>query len=170
MRRAAALALLSIGTMAPGLRPQGTLLSELAERELRRPSPSIGDRTAFELASPFRLDARGNEISPCLELVFLLLAIGGNISELRLALSAITDDDAGRRGTGLEYLDNLLPLHLRARVVALAEDPELTQADLRVPQHVISELARGLRSGDLDIRELRRRFGLARKEQYDAKA
>ena len=167
LRRMGALALLRMCTAAPALRPPQRTLTEQATKELRRPSRPLGERTTFERTSPFRTDARGNEIAPSLEQVFLLLAIRGETEELQLALSAITSEDAVQRGTGLEYLENLLPGDLRPNLLALAENPELTQADRRVSGDVVQALAAELRSGQIDLRTLRTRFRDARRDQYD---
>ena len=167
LRRASALALLAICTAAPALSPRRRVLVDLAARELRRPSRAIRTQSEFERASPFLTDARGNTLAPNLELVFVLLAIGGHTEELRLALTAVASDDSLQRGTGLEYLDNLLPGDLRRHLVGLAENPELTQAELRLEPSVVQRLAAELRSGALEIRTLRRRYREAQRKQYD---
>jgi ATP:ADP antiporter, AAA family len=167
LRRTGALALLQMCRVAPALRPPRRRLADLAVQELRRPARPLGERSAFEQTSPFLHDARGNELAPSLEIVFLLLAIGGDEEELRLALSAITSEDAGHRGTGLEYLDNLLPGNLRGRLLALAEHPELTQADKGVATNVVRDLADKLRDGALGLGEVRAAYRDARRRQYD---
>lgn len=170
LRRAGALALFRVSAAAPALRPPRSVLTELAARELRRPSGPLGTRSEFERQSPFMEDARGNELAPSLELVFLLLAIHGDADELRLALTGMTSDDATQRGTALEYLDNLLPGDLRARLLALAEHPELTQADRRVSEEEVRRLAEELRAGRIGVDGLRRRFREARREEYDQRS
>ncbi|MEM9073596.1 MAG: hypothetical protein AAGE52_34210, partial [Myxococcota bacterium] len=167
VRRAGALALLKVVDRAPHLRPRMRPLRQQASRELRRPARASGSENEFEQASPFRLDARGNVIAPSLELVFLLLAIGGDAEALRLALLAVTSPDATRRGTGLEYLDNLLPGDLRARIVGLAAHPELTQASQRVPPPTIAKLAADFRARRITLKQLQARYRKAMQAQYD---
>jgi AAA family ATP:ADP antiporter len=167
LRRASALALCRICEAAPALRPRRRVLTDHAAKELRRPCRPLDERSSFELTSPFLEDAYGNQLAPSLELAFLLLAVHGNTAKLRLALSAITSKDPIQRGTGLEYLDNLLPKELRAHALALAERPELTQAYRRVPAQVVDRLAGELRDGRIDIRKLRNEFRRARRAQYD---
>jgi len=168
VRRAAALALLRVTRRAPSLRLWMRQVAPLASEELRRPSRPLLRESEFERSSPFRTDARGNTIAPSLELVLLLLAIPGDADELRLALAAVTSTDRIQRGTGLEYLDNLLPGNLRSRLIGLAEHPELTQASHGVPQAVIDELAAELRAGRIGLRELRERARVERARAYDA--
>lgn len=166
LRRAAACGLLNIVGLSPSLAPPRTIIIELCSRELRKPNRQRYDRTEFECRSPFVQDAMGNELSPSLELVMLLLSMIGDQEQLRLALYAVTSEDERSRGTGLEYLDNLLPADLRARVLALVESPELTRAVRRLPQDVVQDLAEKLRDGEIDLRELRKRFRRARRKQY----
>ncbi|MDX2089279.1 MAG: Npt1/Npt2 family nucleotide transporter [Kofleriaceae bacterium] len=170
IRRGAALALLEICRAAPTLRPARAVLTELAAKELERPAQAREPRSAFELRSPFFRDERSKEIAPSLELAFLLLAVGGDEQELLLALTAITSPDLARRGTGLEYLDNLLPGRLRQHLVVLAERPELTRAESSVPTEVIHALAEQLRTRAIDVAELRRRLQTARRARYDQTA
>ncbi|MCB9589494.1 MAG: hypothetical protein H6718_29035 [Polyangiaceae bacterium] len=167
LRRAAALALMKLCEGSPQLRPPRREIVRLAEVELRRPSKTSSERTAFERHSPFRLDSRGNELAPTLELVFILLALIGDAGQLRLALSAVTSADATRRGTGLEFLDNLLPPNLRLRLIALAEQPELTQASHVVPRSVVEALAVELRGGELSVEALRAKYRAAKRKSYD---
>lgn len=167
LRRAGAIALLKVCTASPSLRPRRRDVTELADQELRRPARALGERTDFEQSSPFQRDARGNELASSLEMVFLILALRGETGALRLALTAITSIDATQRGTGLEYLDNLLPGDLRGRLLARAEQPELTQADSRVPSEIVRDLAEQFRGGNINLSELRSRFWRARREHYD---
>lgn len=167
VRRAAALALLEVTRAAPALRPRRSELASLGSRELRRPARPDGEENAFERSSPFRTDARGNTIAPSLELALLLLAIDGDAEELRIALTAVTSTDSSQRGTGLEYLDNLLPGNLRQRILGLAEHPERAQASGDVGRSAVEELAAKLRAGEIGIRELRQGYQRALKARYD---
>jgi len=167
LRRASALALLQLCSASPALRPPRSVLVDLAARELRLPAPPLAPATAFERTSPFLTDARGNELATSVELVFLLLAVYSGVDELRLALRAITSEDAVQRGTGLEYLDNQLPLNLRRQLVSLAESPELTQKRRRVDPEVIARLADQMRAGQMGLAELRRRYREALRAEYD---
>lgn len=167
VRRCAALALLETVSSAPALRPRARVLSEFAGKELQRPSRRIENESEFERGSPFRVDARGNTIASSLELALVLLAVRGDREGLRLALSAVTSPDPAQRGTGLEYLDNLLPGNLRTRIVGLVENPELAQTSASVSQKVIARLAGEMRKGELSVRELRRQYRQARQASYD---
>ena len=167
VRRAAALALLRVTTRAPHLRPPMRPLKAIASEELKRPSRPRDELSDFELASPFRTDGRGVPIAASLELALLLLAVEGDAPGLRLALSAVTSKDPVQRGTGLEYLDNLLPGNLRTQILGLVEHPERTQARVRVPHGVVRGLAEELRARRVDLAELRRRYRLELQERYD---
>ena len=166
VRRTAALALVHICAVSPSLRPSRRVLTDLAVQELHRPSGPNQKRRWFELQSPFLEDALGHRLSPSLELVFLLLAIGGDTEELRLALTAITSRDPMRRGTGLEYLDNLLPGDLRHRVLALAQNHELTADAQHVSSDVRDELAQRLREGKITVKQLRQEYRAARAKRW----
>ena len=167
IRRAAALALLKLSEVAPQLRPSPALLDKLAVEELRKPAIHIAAHEPFELASPFRMDAHGNPVTSNVELIFLLLALKGQVEELRLALSAITSQDASQRGTSLEYLDNVVSSRTRSRLLALLEQPEKTQARLRVATDIVAQLATEFRQGKINLAELRKRYRRERQRQYE---
>ncbi len=166
LRRAAAIGLLQITGTSEGMRPQRKLLLSLAEQELRRPSMTIEPESEFERQSPFLYDSRGRQLATSVEYVFLLLAVLGYGDRLKLALAGITSDDEHQRGTGLEYLDNLLPSSLRDRLLSLARDPERTAAQPIFDQERIDAMARELRSGEIDLTTLRKHYQRARREQY----
>ncbi len=155
VRRAAAIALHRVCRERPWLAPHQKMLSALAAAELRRPARVQADDTDFERSSSFRLDARGRRLAPSLEMAFLLLAVGGDSAALRLSLHAITSTDPHRRGTGLEYLDNLLPSDVRTRIIGLVEHPELAQVTRRFPPELMEELAEQLRSKRATLQEIR---------------
>ncbi len=107
-----------------------------------------------------------NERFDPLEFVLLLLALTGKGRELRLAFVAATSGNPSRRGTGLEYLDNLLPGNLKGRLLTLVESPERTRAARHVvPGEVIEALAEELRSGSIGLKELRVRYEAAKGAQ-----
>lgn len=170
VRRTAALALIRICSVSPSLRPPRQTLTELAVLELHRPAGPAQKRRWFELQSPFLEDAMGNRLSPSLELVFLLLAINGDTDELRLALRAITSGDVMRRGTGLEYMDNLLSGDLRHRILALAQNHDLTRDGRRVSREVMTELADRLRAGEIGVKQLRTEVRKARAQRWTDQA
>lgn len=167
VRRACALALLRVTEAVPRLRPEASLLVAIASAELGQPPKRLPEGRAFELRSPFRTNAAGSDIAPSLEFVFLVLGVWGDRRALQLALSAVTSRDARERGTGLEYLDNLIPLNLRTRLLALAERPELTQTRRRFPPDLLAQLEEGYRSGDMSIRELRAQYRKAIQARFD---
>ncbi|MFT5355550.1 MAG: hypothetical protein ACI9KE_002769 [Polyangiales bacterium] len=167
VRRACALALLRVTEAVPRLRPEASLLVEIASAELGQPPRRLAEGRAFEQRSPFRTNASGSAIAPSLEFVFLVLAVWGDRRALQLALSAVTSRDARERGTGLEYLDNLIPLNLRTRLLALAERPELTQTRRRFPPDLLDQLERDFRGGGMSIRQLRARYRKAIQARFD---
>ncbi|MEM6955829.1 MAG: hypothetical protein AAF645_09070, partial [Myxococcota bacterium] len=163
VRRACALALLRITRRQPALRPPKRMMIGLASAELRRSVRVKEAPTAFERTSPFRADAQGNAISATLELVLLLLALVGRAEDLQLALAAVTSRDEARRGSGLEYLDNLLPDDMRARILALVESPERIRAERALSPALLSSLGSRLRAREINVRELREEFSAAQK-------
>ena len=81
--------------------------------------------------------------------------------------NAITSNDLHQRGTGLEYLDNLLPSDVRTRIIGLVEKPERTQAMRRLPHGMVADLAARLRSKQLTLRQLRREYRALLQADYD---
>ncbi len=166
VRRSAAIALVRIVRQRPSLAPNKRLLSELAIAELRRPARTQEEDTAYELTSSFRSDARGQQLAPSLELVFLLLSIAGDEAALRLALDAITSSDAAERGTGLEYLDNLLPANVRSQILGLVEHPERTRASHHWPADTIASIAARIRMKKIGVSQARQEYRRFRQAEY----
>ena len=100
-------------------------------------------------------------------LAFLLLAIIRDESALRLALDAITSESSTERGTGLEYLDNLLPFSARSRVLALVEHPERALATFSWPVETVASIAARMRSKEISVEEARSEFRRFRRTEYD---
>ncbi len=167
IRRAAALALLRLCASVPALSPPRRVLSQRAAHELRHRVRPPSEETTFEQRSPFRTDESGRKFAPNFELSLILLAIGADLAALQLAVAAVTSDDAVQRGTGLEYLDTLLPADVRQDVLELARAPEQTQVRRTLPDGEMKALADQFRSGKLDLRKLRRQFRLAVQQDYD---
>ena len=167
IRRAAALALLRLCASAPALAPPRRVLSRRATHELRHRVRPPSEETEFEQLSPFRTDESGRKFAPNFELALLLLAIGADLAALQLAVAAVTSDDPVQRGTGIEYLDTLLPADVRPDVLELARSPEQTQARRNLPDSEMNALAEQFRSRKLDLRQLRRKFRLAVQQDYD---
>ncbi|MEL7305308.1 MAG: MFS transporter [Myxococcota bacterium] len=158
LRRAAAVALLRVYRAIPALRPDDSFLTRIAAKELRRADSPTGERTDFEASSPFHFDAKGRELSPTLENVFLFLALGGELDGLELAVSAVTSGEESTRGTGLEYLDNKIPGDLRSNLLALVQHPARTHTGGAAPSEVALELVDQFRKKKIDLRELRRHY------------
>lgn len=168
LRRAAAIALLRIVVVAPEIRPSNREMIKLAREELWHPTSRAISDAPIELSSQFRTDARGCVLAPSLEHVFTLLAIASDPDALRLALTAVTSPDPAQRGTGLEYLDNLLPIDVRARLVAMVEQPEEIGEFTGIERRVLGRLAAQLRRREISLAELRARYRSEKRTRYEA--
>ena len=87
---------------------------------------------------------------------------------LQLAIRALTNDQAGQRGTGLEYLENVLPKHLLSELRPLLEDAQLTTAGLRSRSAILAEIVGDGASGPVDLAALRAHIDAARRRSASA--
>lgn len=77
---------------------------------------------------------------------------------LRLALAAVAEDDPGRRGTGLEYMDNVLPKGVQAELHDLVREPKLARRAL--DPRALAPATEGERMQlEQLVERLRRRYG-----------
>jgi ATP:ADP antiporter, AAA family len=72
-----------------------------------------------------------------------LVGIATGSEAIELASRALESDDALLRGTALEYLDNVLPVPVRARLLARLGSPGKPAA-LRSPSELLEELSRSV--------------------------
>jgi hypothetical protein len=97
--------------------------------------------------------------------VFTLLLAVLDREPLTLAIRALADSTGGQRGTGLEYLDNVLPADLRAVLSPLLEDHRLALATMRSRSEILAELVEGSALGPKDLATLRRQVETKRAQR-----
>jgi ATP:ADP antiporter, AAA family len=158
IRRAAARALLDANDRMPGNAAPPQVAFDAAIAELSMPLRPPVHTTDLERSS-FGSDQRGSPVSPTLDYVFTLFALTLGRSSVQLAFHALGSSDLGSRGTGLEYLENVLPLAVRA---ALSPHLQADASGARPPQHVIDELGHALMQTAIGLETLRERFRAAK--------
>jgi len=79
----------------------------------RQPQMTLGhERLLRHVERELRAIGAGGEQAQRLELVFLLLGAAYEPASLELSWRALQGDDRNLQGTALEYLENLLPMHI----------------------------------------------------------
>lgn len=101
--------------------------------------------------------AAGKRVIHGLAYVFTLLFTVLDREPLRLAIGALAADDAAQRGTGLEYLHNVLPPDLREALWPLLEDRRLSLGTLRSESDILAEIIGQARPGAIDLEAVRKR-------------
>ncbi|MCG3145357.1 MAG: hypothetical protein HONDAALG_02951 [Gammaproteobacteria bacterium] len=79
---------------------------------------------------------------PSLQHVFTLLSLALDRDALLLAMHGVTSDDPAQRGTALEYLENVLPADLRAKLWDRLDVTEPVPHSQRSPTELLSDLLR----------------------------
>lgn len=112
-------------------------LLHLRERHasLAFPAGTVFERAAREADELDGSDGR-------LDHVFTLLSLVGDVGELELARRALRGGDARLRGTALEYLDNVLPVEVRAALFPHVSGREAQPLSRRSAVEVRDELRR----------------------------
>ncbi len=154
-----AIALLSLCSVAPAMAPSRDRVFAAVVEELKRSGAARRSHSPSEAfkRSKFMEHASGN-VSMQLVHVFTLLALTLEAEPLELAFHSLQDEDDARRGTALEYLENVLPGPIRKVLwqhidtgSALASRPG---ADLELA----AELGRELAKRQISLSDLRARY------------
>jgi ATP:ADP antiporter, AAA family len=106
-----------------GARVLATVRRELGSDEARLGRPHPADLAWLKERALFAPTAETGPGGWWLVHVFNLLALLHDPDVLRLAFAALASDDTRLRGTGLEYLEVVLPADLGARLVQLVSRP-----------------------------------------------
>lgn len=118
------------------------------------------ERSEDRLVDEFLRERAGRS----LEHVFTLLALVLPREPLRIAFRGLYADDPMLRGTVLEYLESVLPPHVRAALWPYLEPDRASRraapAAPRDREQVLNELLQSNRSIELNLEDLRRRQGL----------
>ena len=116
---------------------------------LRRPELTVAPAVVFRAALR-ELDGRdAGDSADALQQVFTLLSLVLEREPLRIAWWALRNEDAGLRGTALEYLDNVLPDSLRAALWPRLAGRAPLREIRRPSQDVVDDLMRSSESIEL---------------------
>ncbi len=157
-------ALMSAVQLGP-IRLRFALASALREVALKNPAIEISDDTIDAAASAelklVRRPELANESLPGeahyrAATALMLLSISVPSRRLNLALEALAGDDPRRRGTGLEYLENLLPDQFADSLVPLLQSRSVAAFARRQPDAIAAQMAKP--SAALTLETLRRRL------------
>jgi len=96
--------------------------------------------------------------------IFSLLLSVLDPDPLRLAIRALASTNSSERGTGLEYMGNVLPPGLREAVWPLLTDPRLAQGGVRARSQLLADLGEQAPLGPVDLAALRRRIDAQRNQ------
>jgi hypothetical protein len=96
--------------------------------------------------------------------VFTLLSLVLPPEPLRIAFRGLHTDDAGLRGTALEYLEGVLPSPIREQLWPYLEDSRPSaNRPARPRDEILADLVRSHQSILINLEELQRREGVGRK-------
>lgn len=107
--------------------------------------------------SPFVDSVLRERASRSLEHVFTVLALALPQQPLQVAFRGLYADDPALRGTALEYLESILPPHVRDALWPLIEDRRPRAASHRSREEILADLVRSNESIEIDLRAFRRR-------------
>jgi hypothetical protein len=156
VRYRSAIALMAILRTNPDLSISRDAILAATRREARMGSvTSVTDADPLDEASIF--DGGGDDRR--LEHMFTMLSLVFEPEPLRLAYRAITVADPSLRGTGLEYLENVLPQPIRDAIWPYLGGPRMTKRPARTLEQIERELLSSMDSTGIDLEALRK--GLA---------
>jgi hypothetical protein len=147
VRQRSAVALLKLVEQHPDLRPPRRLVYEAAEREV-----ALDPNSALRF-HPDALDDEpngsgreaGTEVHRGIQHVLTLLGLVLDRDALDLAFRALSSNDPKLRGTGLEYLENVLPDSIRDQLITLlALEPPRPRTERRPSRELVEELKRSM--------------------------
>ena len=168
LRFRAASGLLQIHRSNSNLRVPAEQLFEAAEAEARECSRRWRYLTAVDgkltQTAPVE-SAQGRRVIQSVAFIFTLLLTVLDREPLQLAIRALATEDSGQRGTGLEYLDNVLPRGLRDSLWPLLEDRRLALGTVRDRSEILSELVEESPPQATDLATLRKRIDAKRLER-----
>ena len=88
--------------------------------------------------------------------IFTLLLVVLDREPLQLAIRALGDPHGAQRGTGLEYLENVLPPGLKQTLGPMLEDRQLALGPIRDRSEILAEVVGSAPPGPRDLEALRR--------------
>ena len=171
LRFSAVAGLLAMSRSHSSLEPPKDALFAAAEVEARYCERLWRARTELEglLTQQEAIDSRdGRRVVHGLSFIFTTLLIALDRDALQLAIRALADTDAAHRGTGLEYLDNVLPVGLKRSLWPLLQEGSLARATLRAPAEILQEIIGQEPASEVDLAELRERIDAKRRERAES--
>ena len=112
--------------------------------------------------TPPLASAEGRRVVEGLSFAWTLLSCALEAEPLDLAIRALASPEGTHRGTGLEYLENVLPANLLVSLRPLLDDPALVAESLRNPDELHERLVEEEGAGVFDLEALRRHVDAAR--------
>lgn len=124
----------------------------------RRPQTTLGqDRLLHHVERELHAIKAGGDQARRLELVFLLLGAAYDPESLELSWQALQGEDRNLRGTALEYLENLVPMHIWEFLQPIVAPGHVARKDKRTVQ----QAAQALRAAAASLKPRKR-------DQFDA--
>ncbi|MEE8164107.1 MAG: hypothetical protein V3T64_00915, partial [Myxococcota bacterium] len=166
LRFRAAAKLLQIHRVNDKLRIPRDFLFMIAEREAADSRRRWQSQVALDprlMDTSLLESAQGKRVSQGLTFIATLLLILLEREPLQLAIRALTSGLGGQRGTGLEYLENVLPASLFSELIPLLEDDKLTHGGLKSRSMVLTEVVAGDTSAPVDLEALRKHIDAVRR-------
>jgi hypothetical protein len=132
----------------------------LASHRSWRAAQAMGDRLSNTPASE---TAQGRRVVHGVTFIFTLLLSVLDREPLQLAIRALSKNVGGDRGTGLEYLENVLPAQLLQALRPLLEDRALALGRVQSRDDILTELVGDAKRRPMDLASLRRHIDARRR-------
>lgn len=137
------------------------VLREVAVDRAVWESQKLIDLSGDDEESPFVDRVLRDRASRSLEHVFTVLSLVLPRQALQVAFRGLHADDPALRGTALEYLESILPPHVRDPLWSLLEERRPGRPTSRSREEVLADLMRSNESIELDLRAAQRRKEVA---------
>ena len=162
VRFQAGLALARIHERLPSLDVDQDGVYAAVTRETRVDKSLWKDQEVIDQPSPSDApgaidDAMRARTSRRMEYVFTILSLVVPRAPLQIAFKGLLTDDAVLRGTGLEYMESVLPREIWSRLQPFLDDRTQKPARPRPREEVLDELMRSSQSIELSLEEGRKR-------------
>jgi hypothetical protein len=132
---------------------EAALQEALASHRAWRSVRAMGSRLSSATGAA---SAQGRRVVQGVSFIFTLLLSVLDREPLRLAIHALSTGAGGDRGTGLEYLENVVPAQLLQALRPLLEDSALALARVQARDEILLELVADADRRPDDLASLRR--------------
>jgi hypothetical protein len=116
------------------------------------------DEPAADDARPLIDEALPTRTNRSMEHVFTILSLVVPRAPLRIAYKGLLTTDAVLRGTGLEYLESVLPREIWNSLSPLLDDTRGKVSHARPREEVLEDLLRSSQSIEVNLEEIRKRI------------